>query len=200
MRECINGRAVPSLSSVGATETIPIPSQSPRPVGPPAFREVLRSFATGVTVVTSGGAGAPCGVTANAFASVSLEPPLVLVCLNARSSSAATIARNGAFAVNVLAAGQEWLSRRFASPMRPRGHAMFRDVPHHTGTTGAALLDPAVAWLECRLHEIHAGGDHLIVIGEVLSCGADQSREPLVFHAGRYRGVTDTCAEFRLSG
>jgi flavin reductase (DIM6/NTAB) family NADH-FMN oxidoreductase RutF len=185
---------------VRATGTVLIPWQEPRPLEPRAFRAVLRSFVTGVTVVTSGGAGAPCGVTANAFASLSFDPPLVLVCLNARSSSAAAIARNGAFAVNVLAAGQEWLSRRFASPARPRGQTMFRDVPHRTGTTGAALLDAAVAWLECRLHEIHAGGDHLIVIGEVLRCEADQSREPLVFHAGRYRGVTDTCAEFRLSG
>jgi flavin reductase len=167
---------------------------------PPAFRKVLREFVTGVTVVTSAGLVGPCGVTANAFASVSLDPPLVLVCLNAGSSSAAMIAGNGAFAVNALAAGQEWLSRRFASPVRLRGHASFRDVPHNMGTTGAALLEGAVAWVECGLREIHAGGDHLIVVGEVLSGDADPTREPLVFHAGRYRGVTDTCGQLRLSG
>jgi flavin reductase (DIM6/NTAB) family NADH-FMN oxidoreductase RutF len=122
---------------------------------------------------------------------VSLVPPLVLVCLSAASSAARTIARNRVFAVNVLSADQEWLSRRFASPTRPRGSTAFRDVPHQPGSMGAPRLDGAVCWLDCRLTGTQIAGDHIIVIGEVLGFESDPSREPLVFHAGRYRVVRD---------
>jgi flavin reductase (DIM6/NTAB) family NADH-FMN oxidoreductase RutF len=155
------------------------------------FREALRTFTTGVTVVTSAGGEPPCGITANAFTSVSLVPPLVLVCLSAASSAVWTIARNGVFAVNVLSAEQEWLSRRFASPSRPRGFAALCDVLHHTGATGAPILDGVASWLDCRLDEMRAAGDHVIVIGEVLDFDSAPDREPLVFHAGRYRAVYD---------
>jgi flavin reductase (DIM6/NTAB) family NADH-FMN oxidoreductase RutF len=115
----------------------------------------------------------------------------VLVCLSAASSSARTIARNRVFAVNVLSADQEWLSRRFASPNRPRGSAAFGDVPHRPGSMGAPRLDGAVCWLDCRLTATQTAGDHIIVIGEVLGVESDPTREPLVFHAGRYRVVRD---------
>lgn len=155
------------------------------------FRGALRTLATGVTVVTSAGDEWPCGVTANAFTPVSLVPPLVLVCLSTTSSSAQTITRNRVFAINVLSADQEWLARRFASPTRPRGLAAFRDLPHRTGSTGAPILDGVACWLDCRLTAMHVAGDHNIAIGEVVGFDGDQSREPLVFHAGRYRVVRD---------
>ena len=158
---------------------------------PERLRDALRTFATGVTVVTSAGGEPPCGVTANAFTPVSLVPPLVLVCLSAASSAAQTIARNRVFAVNVLSADQDWLSRRFASAARPRGSAAFRDVPHHHRSTGAPMLDGVVCWLDCRLTGMQPAGDHVIAIGEILGFGSDPSREPLVFHAGRYRVVRD---------
>jgi flavin reductase (DIM6/NTAB) family NADH-FMN oxidoreductase RutF len=155
------------------------------------FRRALRTFPTGVTVVTSAGEEPPCGVTANAFTSVSLVPPLVLVCLSAASATARTIARNRVFAVNVLGADQEWLSRRFASPSRPRGDAAFRDGPHRIGLTGAPILDGVAGWLDCRLDGMHVAGDHVIAVGDVLCFEGHPSREPLVFHAGRYRVVCD---------
>jgi flavin reductase len=148
------------------------------------FRRALRACPTGVTIVTSAG-DETCGVTVSAFTSVSLDPPLVLVCLNAASATAAAIGRNGVFAVNVLGAAQEPLARRFASPARPRGAAAFAGVPHSSGATGAPLLDDVACWLDCRLTDIHAAGDHLVVIGEVLAFAGDAGRDPLVFHAGR---------------
>jgi flavin reductase (DIM6/NTAB) family NADH-FMN oxidoreductase RutF len=155
------------------------------------LRGVLRSFTTGVTVVTSAGDGAPCGVTANAFTPVSLVPPLVLVCLSVASSVARMIARNRVFAVNVLSADQEWLSRRFASPTRPRGRGAFRGVPHGPGPTGAPVLDGVACWLDCRLDGMRIAGDHVVATGEVVGFDGDSSRDPLVFHAGRYRVVRD---------
>lgn len=163
------------------------------------LRAALRAFTTGVTVVTSAGDEPPCGVTANSFASVSLVPPLVLVCLGAASSAARTIARNGVFAVSVLSADQEPLARRFASPARPRGCAAFRGVPHRAESTGAPVLDGVACWLDCRLGGMHAGGDHVIVIGEVVGFDCDPCREPLVFHGGRYRVVRDRDARAGLS-
>jgi 3-hydroxy-9,10-secoandrosta-1,3,5(10)-triene-9,17-dione monooxygenase reductase component len=155
------------------------------------FRGALRSFATGVTVVTSAGPDGPCGVTVNAFTPVSLSPPLVLVCLNAESSAGRAIERDGVFAVNILSGEQESLSRRFASPTRPRGQAAFHGVAHRSGSTGAPLLDGVACWLDCRVSEFHRAGDHVVVIGQVCDFASDPGREPLVFHAGRYRVAQD---------
>jgi flavin reductase len=156
--------------------------------GSDGFRRTLRTCATGVTVVTSSdAAGASCGVTVSAFTSVSLDPPLVLVCLNRASSAARTIDANGVFAVNVLSADQESLVRRFASPGRPRGTRAFDGVAHSIGATGSPILDGVTCWLDCRLGDIHVAGDHVIVIGEVLDFAGEAGRDPLVFHAGHYR-------------
>jgi flavin reductase len=147
------------------------------------LRRTLGAFATGVTVVTTGGDAGAYGVTANSFTSVSLEPPLVLVCLRRRSPGRSLIAANGAFAINVLSAGQEELGRRFAS--KDRGTAMFDGVDHRRGTTGSPILAGA-AHLECRLAGIHAAGDHVIVVGHVLALELDPDATPLLFHAGRF--------------
>jgi flavin reductase (DIM6/NTAB) family NADH-FMN oxidoreductase RutF len=154
----------------------------------PAFtsqqlRRALGAFATGVTVVTTDGPGGAYGVTANSFTSVSLEPPLVLVCLRRRSPGRAAIAANGAFAINVLSAEQEALGRRFAS--RDRGRDMFAGIGHRPGRTGAPILAGG-AHLECRLAGLHAAGDHVVVVGHVLDLGVDPEAEPLLFHAGRF--------------
>jgi flavin reductase (DIM6/NTAB) family NADH-FMN oxidoreductase RutF len=163
----------------------------PRTSDGQALREALGAFATGVTVVTSEGDGGPCGVTANAFSSLSMVPPLVLVCLRSTSSAARTIERNRAFAVNVLSVAQEPLARRFSSPARLRGHTSFSRVQHRTEVTGAPILDGVVCWLDCALVAMPTAGDHVIVIGEILDFDSDRARDPLVFHAGRYRLVRD---------
>jgi flavin reductase len=153
------------------------------------FRAAVGSFATGVTVVTTRGEEHAYGMTANAFSSVSLDPPLVLVCVISPSEGSSEIQRNGCFAVNILAEEQEPISRYFASRDRPRGRDAFRDVSHRIGASGAPILDGAIAYLDCRLHETHPAGDHEILIGEVLELGASPDGEPLVFHGGQYKLV-----------
>jgi flavin reductase (DIM6/NTAB) family NADH-FMN oxidoreductase RutF len=151
------------------------------------FRGALGVFATGVTIVTTRGEEHPYGMTANAFSSVSLDPPLVLVCVKAFSEGADLIRENGIFAVNILAAEQEPLSRYFASKDRPRGRDAFADIAHRTAASGSPVLDGAVGYLDCALHSSHEAGDHVIVIGEVLALDFTHEVAPLLFHGGGYR-------------
>ena len=150
------------------------------------FRSTVGAFATGVTVVTTRGEEHGYGMTANAFSSVSLDPPLILVCVINPSEGADHITRNGVFAVNILAQDQEPLSRYFASRDRPRGRDAFAEVAHRIGTSGSPILEGAAAFLDCRLHATHEAGDHLIFIGEVLEIAVSDGT-PLVFHGGGYR-------------
>lgn len=140
-------------------------------------------FATGVTVVTGGDDEGFFGLTVNAVASLSLEPTLILVCLDRDSASLERILASGSFAVNVLGARDEWLARRFSA-----GHRgdRFEGVAFATGSNGAPLLDEALAWVECAVRQVHEGGDHEIVVGEVLSFAARKG-SPLIFFRGRYR-------------
>lgn len=154
------------------------------------FRAAVGAFATGVTVVTTRGEEHAYGMTANAFSSVSLDPPLVLVCVISPSEGSEHIRRNECFAVNVLHADQEPLSRYFASRDRPRGRDAFREVPHRIAASGSPVLDGALGYLDCRLHTSHSAGDHDIFIGEVLELGSNPDGEPLIFHGGRYKLVT----------
>jgi flavin reductase (DIM6/NTAB) family NADH-FMN oxidoreductase RutF len=150
------------------------------------FRKVLGTFATGVTVITTGGTDEPYGMTANAFSSLSLDPPLVLVCVMSGTAGSESITRNGVFAVNILSADQEALSRYFASRDRPRGEAAFREVSHRKGATGAPIIDGTAGHLDCRLTASHEAGDHIIFIGEVLGLDASDDATPLLFHGGQY--------------
>lgn len=149
------------------------------------FRKALGAFATGITVITTRGEDHSYGMTANAFSSVSLDPPLILVCAKSGAEGSEHIARNGVFAVNILAADQEPLSRYFSSKDRPRGRDAFRDVEHRTVATGCPVLEGVVGYLDCRLHENRTVGDHEIFIGEVVALDASD-REPLLFHGGGY--------------
>ncbi len=155
------------------------------------FRAALGSFATGVTVITTTRGSQHYGMTANAFSSLSLDPPLVLVCAISGSTGSEEIEQNGVFAVNILAVDQEPMSRFFSSRDRPKGRDAFRDVPHTIGASGAPLIDGAAAHLDCRLERSYTVGDHDIFIGEVLHLTVNKEAEPLIFHAGRYRLVTD---------
>ena len=126
------------------------------------FRRVLGCFATGVTIVTSiEEDGTLCGLTANSFTSVSLDPPLVLVCLDARSNSLGAIRHSGAFAVNILGEGQRDLSGRFASKLPDK----FVEGKWSRAVTGSPTLDGALAWLDCRVERALTAGDHEIVGG-----------------------------------
>jgi flavin reductase (DIM6/NTAB) family NADH-FMN oxidoreductase RutF len=151
-------------------------------VGPDEFRHVLGHFASGVTVVTAwDGEGRPTGLTASAFSSVSLDPPLVLVCVEHRAHSYPALRRSGGFAVNILAAAHEGLSRRFATTSPSK----FDAVAYHQGPQGLPLLSGALAHLECRTVHAYPGGDHTIFVGEVESASARRGA-PLLYYRGRY--------------
>jgi flavin reductase (DIM6/NTAB) family NADH-FMN oxidoreductase RutF len=149
------------------------------------LRRALRTFPTGVTVVTTRGPAGDHGLTATSFTSVSLSPPLVLVCVQADSSGTATIAANGAFAVNVLTAEQGALARRFASPDRPRGPRAFAGVGHASAVTGCPVFGSVGAYLDCRLVRAEPAGDHVIFLGEVLALGCEPESVPLLWLGGR---------------
>jgi flavin reductase (DIM6/NTAB) family NADH-FMN oxidoreductase RutF len=151
------------------------------------FRSAVGAFATGVTVITTRGEEHAYGMTANAFSSVSLDPPLILVCTKTGAEGSDHIERNRCFAVNVLGADQEPLSRFFSSKDRPRGRDAFGSVPHAVLTTGSPILDGVAAYLDCRLHATHEAGDHRIFIGEVIELGVDHGVSPLLFAKGEYR-------------
>ncbi|HEY3867792.1 MAG TPA: flavin reductase family protein [Actinocrinis sp.] len=151
------------------------------------LRSVLGAFATGVTVVTAGRT-APCGMTANSFSSVSLDPPLVLVCVKRDALLHGEILANGAFAVSVLSSRQEPEARYFADHARPRGDQEFAAVRCAPGPrTGAPVLQDALAWLECRLAAAYDGGSHSILLGSVLDAERQPQDDALVFYRGGFR-------------
>ena len=162
-------------------------STSPQP--PPDtvdLRKVLGRFPTGVTVVTAH-AGTPCGMTANAFTSVSLDPPSILVCINRNAAIYQAVRKAGCFAVSVLSAAQEDVARHFANHSRPRGAAEFGTVGWSPAPlTGAPVLDGSVAWLDCALTTSFDGGDHEIFLGNVLASGFGSARNALVFFGGSF--------------
>lgn len=149
------------------------------------LRDALGDFATGVTVVTARGAnGAPAGVTINSFASVSLDPPLVLWSLGLRSPSLAAFESCSRYVVNVLAADQLDLAQRFAQSRRDR----FADIELKVGAGATPMLPGCCAWFECRNEMRYPGGDHLIFVGHVENFQREE-KAPLVFHGGRYRAL-----------
>jgi len=158
---------------------------------PTEFRTALRSFAAGVTVVTTRDRdGHPSGLTASAFTSVSLAPPLVLVCVDHAATAHADFRGRGWFAVNVLRREQESLSRRFAAS----GGDKFRNVPYHEGASGLPLLDGTLATLECRIVDAHEAGDHTIFIGLVETAAVSGGRPLIYFHSSYHSLAPDTVA------
>lgn len=150
------------------------------------LRRAFGAFATGVTVVTTGGA-TPHAMTANAFASVSLDPPLVLICVDRDAFMHGTLVTTGEFGVSVLAAHQESVARHFADRRRPLGLAQFDAVDWRPGpVTGAPMIDGAIAHFECEMWRSYDGGDHSIFIGKLVSLGR-QADEALLFCHGRFR-------------
>jgi flavin reductase (DIM6/NTAB) family NADH-FMN oxidoreductase RutF len=150
------------------------------------LRTVLGMFATGVTVVTTGGE-LPHGMTANAFTSVSLDPALVLVCVRRSAVMHQALQEEGTFVVSILSGDQEATAHYFARSSRPRDEREFVDVAHLRGPlTGAPILTGCLAWLECKVTTVYDGGDHDIFIGSVLGIGHRPDCDALVFHGGRF--------------
>ncbi|MEU5977939.1 flavin reductase family protein [Streptomyces sp. NPDC047315] len=155
------------------------------PLAPGEFRRVLGHFATGVTVVTAHDDAGPAGFACQSFSSLSLDPPLIAFMVGRTSTTWPRIARAGSFCVNVLGEEQGELCRGFAVS----GADKFAGVAHRPApVSGAPLLAGVTAWVDCAVHAVHTGGDHLIVVGRVTALGAPtEAGGPLVFHRGRFR-------------
>jgi flavin reductase (DIM6/NTAB) family NADH-FMN oxidoreductase RutF len=179
------------------------------------FRQVMGQFTTGVSVVTTGGKGKPAGITVNAFCSVSLDPPLVLVCIDLISNTLPFIRENGSFAVNILTDKQEDLSRCFAGSTQER-YEEFCHAEFHLAATGSPIIDSSLAFIDARVVAEYPGGDHVIFLGQVEAMGihghevvfaneegqehvtlnenhnneAQNDIEPLAYYEGKYRHLT----------
>ncbi|MFD7877866.1 flavin reductase family protein [Streptomyces sp. NPDC059766] len=170
----------PELRCVGEDERAPVDSAE--------FRRVLGNFATGVTVITAPAAdGSPAGFACQSFSSLSLDPPLVAFMVGRASTTWPRIARAGVFCVNVLDESQGELCRAFAVS----GADKFAGVAHEPApVSGAPRLAGALAWIDCTVHAVHTGGDHLIVVGRVDALGTGEASGegggPLLFHRGRF--------------
>ncbi|MCW2529944.1 MAG: flavin reductase FMN-binding protein [Pseudonocardiales bacterium] len=156
------------------------------------FRAAMGAFPTGVTVVTTRVGRELYGLTVNSFASVSLDPMLVLVCLNNSSRAVNLILESGSLAINVLSAGQMSISRRFADRDRPTGEHAFAGVPHVLEEGKSPIIADCAVAIQGRVHETHVGGDHVIVIARVDAVIVRPDLEPLVFHGGGYRPLGKT--------
>lgn len=152
-------------------------------IDPRELRNVYGAFATGVTIITTKDTnGKPFGLTANSYTSLSLDPPLVLVCVDKKVDCYACFEQSKVFAVNFLAEGQDQLSTRFAT----KGIEKFEGVAIREGSIGVPLLEGTIGYIECTLVNGFEGGDHTIYVGEVQAASASGER-PLLFFKGKYK-------------
>ena len=167
-----------------SARTDPASADSPAPAEAAAagFRQVLGHFCTGVTVITTAGSLGPAGFACQAFAALSLEPPLVLFCPSRSSATWPVIEQAGHFCANVLADGQQDLARRFGTS----GAGKFAGVGWTPSPSGAPVLDGALTWVECAVEAVHEAGDHFLVTGRVTALGECRAARPLLFYRGRY--------------
>lgn len=148
------------------------------------LRDALGCFATGVTVVTClNDEGEPAGITVNSFTSVSLDPPLLLVCLHKQAASATTLVEASHFAINVLQTGQQPASITFSTRVEDR----FGSTPWSCGEAGAPILKDSLGVFECERFAVYDGGDHHILVGQVVKASFDTGLDPLLYFRGRYR-------------
>ncbi len=153
------------------------------------YRRALACFPTGVTVVTAvGRRNEIIGITASSFSSVSLDPPLVLFSLNRNAYSLAAFLSSQHFAVNILRQDQERISNQFAQALGKK----WEGVEYITWDSGCPILTNALASFECKIRHTYQGGDHVILVGEVLKIIAEPEGDPLLFFRGRYRQIGPT--------
>ncbi|SDQ30211.1 flavin reductase family protein [Thermostaphylospora chromogena] len=158
-------------------------------IDPTALRRAFGTFATGVTVITTGGP-VPHAMTANSFTSVSLDPPLILVCISKDAVMHQHLSASRSFGVSVLGAHQEATARHFANRYRALGPAQFADVEVVRGdVTGVPLIAGAAAFMECDVWRVYDGGDHTIFIGRVVSVSRQDDCDGLLVYRGRYSGI-----------
>ena len=151
---------------------------------PRTLRDALGCFATGVTVATClNPEGQPAGLTVNSFTSVSLDPPLLLVCIAKAAASAPALTQASHFAINVLQTGQQPASIRFST----RDQDRFGATPWSRGEAGAPILKDSLGVFECERYAVYDGGDHRILVGRVMKASFDASLDPLLYFRGRYR-------------
>jgi len=151
-------------------------------IDPRELRNVMGNFATGVTIITTKDTtGKPFGLTANAFSSLSLDPPLLLICVDKKVDCYACFEESKVFGVNFLSEGQDQLSTRFAT----KGIEKFEGVSYKLGELGVALLDGALVHIECKLASAYEGGDHTIYVGEIQRAEV-LGDHPLLFFRGKY--------------
>jgi flavin reductase (DIM6/NTAB) family NADH-FMN oxidoreductase RutF len=153
-------------------------------VDPEGYKQAARMFASGVTIVAVSHDGSSHGMTASSFASVSLEPPLILVSLEKSSRTRELLLESGRFAVNILAEDQQEIARAFAHP----GDKTFDHIEHHTNNPGAPFLSGSIAMLACTTEQVVPGGDHDIFIGEVTAVEVNEGA-PLVYFDRGYRSL-----------
>lgn len=154
-----------------------------------AFRDAMGCFATGVTVIsTTSEDGRAVGVTVNSFSSVSLDPPLVLFCIDRKATNLATFQSAGGFAINILRDDQHQLSNGFAG----QGDTMFETIAYEKSDLGSPLLPDTIACFECETETTHDGGDHVIFIGRVKRIRQNGDGDPLLYFKGRYAAVAPT--------
>jgi len=154
------------------------------------FRRVMGQFATGVTVVTTRLGDEVHGLTANAVCSVSLEPLLVLVCVDHAADTHPLLEKSGVFAVNILSQEQEDLSRLFASPTEEKAGRL-QALGYRTAVTGAPIIAGCLAYLDCRVVAAYPGGDHTIFVGRVEQAEIGADAPPLLFFRGHYTTVRE---------
>ncbi|MBI3328884.1 MAG: flavin reductase family protein [Nitrospinae bacterium] len=153
------------------------------------YRRLVGCFATGVTVITSARGGEVRGMTANAVTSVSLDPLLLLVCVDKSTITHQFMEESQTFAVNILAEDQEHISRALATRESEDARRLI-GYTYHPGQTGSPILEGCLAYLECRVTEIFPGGDHSIFIGQVEHGSMLRDAQPLIFYRGRYNKLT----------
>lgn len=159
-------------------------------VDPQEFRSIMGHFATGVSVITTAAGKELQGMTANAISSLSLDPVLVLICVEKTTHTHRVLEEGGVFTVNILGEHQQAVSSLFAKRNEPEIGTL-RGQPFVFGTTGSPRLEDCLAFLECRIVEMLDGGDHSIFLGEVVEEGVVNDVKPLLFFRGRYGALSD---------
>src|SRR6185503_3598328 len=156
---------------------------------PAEFRKVLGHFATGVTVVTTAHEGEAHAMTVNAFASVSLDPPLVLFCAHKRTRTHAAVQASGVFAVNILREAQRPISDLFAG--KGTDAERLAILSTRTAGTGSPILEGVLGWIDCSVATAHDAGDHVIYVGAVKALSLEEAGAPLLYYRGSYRGLSE---------
>lgn len=154
------------------------------------FRAALAQWASGVAIATSVLEGQRIGITVSSFTSLSMEPPRVLICVAKRLYTHQVIVTSGCFAVNILAADQQDWGMLFAGRV-PEQADRFEGIAHFEAETGAPILPGVLAWVDCRLSTVHDGGDHSIIVGDVVAAGARTDGAPILYYHRTWRQLAD---------